>query len=224
MSTTRAPSKSSFRTYARARVLAAIVALELVLSACAESTDDEPRASAPGSGNDANVPLPTRQTDAHGRPLPFRTEHPQRWSDLNNGTDYEPCTALTMAEIHALDVDPDSVRDAAIANHQTARGCIWRLRNSAGGGLVQALGNDLPLQQYKAKRAVVVDWQPDIVINGRTVAVGHGLGDTECHTEVQSGTAIITTTVSIPTDTPPIDEICARAIAFTRATIVHMPV
>ncbi|MFT4127988.1 MAG: DUF3558 domain-containing protein, partial [Gordonia sp. (in: high G+C Gram-positive bacteria)] len=43
-----------------------------------------------------------RQTDDQGRRLPFDTEFPQRWSDGNDGTSYEPCTALSPDRLTEL--------------------------------------------------------------------------------------------------------------------------
>ena len=42
----------------------------------------------------ASVEPQIRQTDSMGRPLPFVTLFPNRWSGNNDGTPYEPCTSL----------------------------------------------------------------------------------------------------------------------------------
>ncbi|MEP9390846.1 DUF3558 family protein [Gordonia sp. VNK1] len=167
----------------------------------------------------------TRQTDEAGRPLPFETEFTERWSNLNDGSAYEPCTALDANDAAGLGLDPDSVRDVALANYQTARGCGWHFADANTSTLSQGVGNELPLPQYKKKYAVNINWLYDTAINGRTVAVGEpkGLQSHSCLTAVQSGSAIVTTSVIISVNPPPTPEICSKAIAFTRATIDKMP-
>ncbi|MGW5522364.1 DUF3558 family protein [Gordonia sp. NPDC003950] len=165
----------------------------------------------------------TRQTDDAGRPLPFETEFTERWSNLNDGSAYEPCTALDSEEVASLGLDPDSVSDAALANYQTARGCGWQFTEANTSTLSQGVGNDLPLRRYKEKYAVNINWLYDTTISGRTVTVGQQKGLHSCMTAVQSGSAIVTTIVIISVNPPPTPEICAKAIAFTRATIDKMP-
>jgi len=93
----------------------------------------------------------------------------------------------------------------------------WSLR--------QFVGNSADLAANKKKRSGPSDvWEPDISIGGRVVGI-HRLDDgADCDTYVQSGGAgVHTLVVHTGSPHPPSDEICARAIAFTRATIAEMP-
>lgn len=169
----------------------------------------------------SSISAGVRQTDADGRQLPFTTQFPDRWSKLNDGTAYEPCTALNSRELTDLGLNPTSVRDAAIANHQTARGCSWELIGSPTSIASQDTGNSPPLSAYKRQNVILIDWEPDIILDGRIVAIGTWKDQTSCTTNVQSGSAIVTTSVSILRAS--INELCAKAIAFTKATIGKMP-
>ncbi|MGC4934048.1 DUF3558 family protein [Gordonia sp. DT30] len=164
----------------------------------------------------------TRQTDSDGKPLPFKTKFPNRWNSNNDGTTYEPCTAVTSAILERFSLNPYSVTDAAIADHQTARGCDWTFREDRSAGIYQSLGNAPTLDDYKTSKSSVIDWLADTKIDNRRVAVGI-LRDEDCSTYVQSGSAVIVTSVSIVINPPPIDQLCAKAIAFTEATIDKMP-
>ncbi|MGC5248652.1 DUF3558 family protein [Gordonia sp. DT219] len=169
------------------------------------------------------TPSEIRHTDQRGMSLPFATRFPDRWSNLNDGSTYEPCTALTPPEISSLGLAPNSVADAAAANHQTVRGCRWTFTGSRTSTAYQEVGNAPALDVYKAKNGDILDWRPDIILNGRAVAVGVRKGRSSCTTHVQSGSAIVTTSFSVNIDPPPIDKICDMAIAFTEATIDKMP-
>ncbi len=67
-------------------------------------------------------------------------------------------------------------------------------------------------------------WLPDILIDGRVVGVHRFTNGANCDTYVQSGMAAVNTMVihhGSPHPAP--EEICAKAIEFTRATIGKMP-
>ena len=164
-----------------------------------------------------------RQTDARGRPLPFTNTFPRRWSNGNDGTTYEPCTAATMTILAANSLDPLSVKDAAIVDHQTARGCRWSINFYESAYLSQIVGNQPQLDIYKKQQNGIVEWMPDISIRDRRAAVGSSPSATDCTTFVQSGAAIVATRASMNIYPLTIDEICDKAIAFTRATIDQMP-
>lgn len=196
------------------------------VSCSAEELHNPPLASSTQQWESTNRPNSSdeiRQTDAAGHTLPFVTNFRNRWSDLNDGSTYEPCTALTDIELSKLGVDPLSVRDSAVANHQTARGCRWNLLSSRTSLAYQDVGNGPPLVQYKYKTSSLIDWYQNVEIGGRTVAVGVRKRQPSCTTHVQSGRAIVTTSISIPVNSPGLDQICAKAIAFTKATIDKMP-
>ncbi|MCM3894057.1 MULTISPECIES: DUF3558 family protein [Gordonia] len=203
----------------------------LLLSAClftlssCYSVDGQPRAEfSPTSSIGATPSTNTiRQTDDHGRSLPFSTKFPRRWSNGNDGTTYEPCTAATESILIANSLDPRSARDAAAADHQTARGCMWSLSDRNLASLSQFVGNQPDLDTYKQMNAQFVTWRADISMSGRRVAVSTTPSIPECTTFVRSGDAIVVTDLSISIDAPPINEICDKAIAFTRATIDQMP-
>lgn len=166
-----------------------------------------------------------RQVDDAGRPLPFRTVFPRRWSANNDGTPYEPCTAASAGPLASLNIDPSSVRDVASADHQTARGCQWEYRNERFAYISQFVGNMnrgvTTLAGYQAQYSFK-HWFPDQMINGRVVGVVTG-GPDECTTHVQSGRALVATTVGIGSTSNDVSENCRRALAFTRATIDLIP-
>nr|WP_246007667.1 DUF3558 family protein [Gordonia oryzae] len=170
-----------------------------------------------------STPASIRQVDANGKRLPFDTVFPDRWSNLNDGSSYEPCTALSDGELEALGLDQQSVTDGANANMQTSRGCDWRYRDSSTAVVSQGVGNDLPLEDYKKKYSTAIEWQYDTSMQGRPVAVGYPRFQDACTTAVQSGSAIVTTTAILFINPPPRDQVCAKAIAFTKATIDKMP-
>ncbi|GAA3965413.1 hypothetical protein GCM10022231_27680 [Gordonia caeni] len=127
-----------------------------------------------------------------------------------------------------LGVIPDSVRDVAGTDGQTLRGCRWQYRivpQSGSWSVSQVVGNSPGLAVDKqSKRSGVDIWMRDLDIQGRTVGV-HRLADgADCDTYVQSGEAAVNTIVihhGVPH--PPVEEVCERAIAFTKATIDKMP-
>lgn len=167
-----------------------------------------------------------RQVDDAGRPLPFRTKFPDRWNRANNGTAYEPCTALSEPSLERLQVVASSVRDAAGTNGQTLRGCEWEYRSVPGRGpwhVSQIVGNSPSLAHDKTMKSAPTDvWLPDEHVRGREVGVHYTTSGRYCATYVQSGRAAVDTIVSVVGKVPP-SEICDRALEFTRATISKMP-
>lgn len=172
-----------------------------------------------------------------GSPLPQRelvspdprsvTNHPgafpHRLNPGNNGTAYEPCNDANQRAVDTLGWDWSSRRDAATVDKQTARGCDW-LDKEQGSlwGLSQIVGNSPSLDAYR-KFNHFFDWMPDLMFDGRRVLV-FSMNSGTCVARVQSGTAGVNTLAhSFHVPTSPMHEICARAIAFTRATIARMP-
>ncbi|MGV9478297.1 DUF3558 family protein [Gordonia aichiensis] len=204
--------------------LTAIVAILVLSSTSCNAVEGTPIATAEDSTfSSTTSPIGPRQTDAKGRPLPFSTRFPQRWSKGNDGTSYEPCTAATSAILVANGLDPSSARDAAAADHQTARGCNWSFVDRRLATLSQIVGNQPKLDVYKKNNSTSVAWMSDISAADRRVAVGVTPSISECATFVQSGSAIVVTSAMFVHNPPPIAEICDKAIAFTRATIDQMP-
>ncbi|WP_157226625.1 DUF3558 domain-containing protein [Gordonia soli] len=166
--------------------------------------------------------LEPRQTDDQGRTLPFRTNFKHRWNSSNNGSTYEPCTSVTNVVQSKLGFIPNSARDSATVDGQTARGCRWRYPDSAWT-ISQAVGNSPSLSSYKALNSTAIDWLADIVIDGRPVGVATD-PSAGCTTYVQSGGAGVVTVASyIRLPTIPTSQICGRAISLTAATISQIP-
>uniref|UniRef100_UPI003D91BD80 DUF3558 family protein n=1 Tax=Gordonia sp. B7-2 TaxID=3420932 RepID=UPI003D91BD80 len=167
-----------------------------------------------------------RQVDDAGRRLPFMTVFPNRWSSNNDGTQYEPCTSVSDRVLASLGLDPRSVSDAAVADHQTVRGCEWDVLNRRRASASQYVGNlagsgASDLDGYKA----IFDdfrWFPDRMIDGRTVAV-FSLGVDHCATITVSGRALVFTDAALDRDDKDVSENCNFALAFTRATINKIP-
>lgn len=148
---------------------------------------------------------------------------PHRLNPGNNGTPYEPCIEANRRAVDALGWDWSTRHDAATVDKQSARGCDW-LDKSQGSiwGLSQIVGNSPSLDAYRRFNHLF-GWLPDEVIAGRRVGV-FTMGPGTCVARVQSGRAGVNTIVDYSRpNPPPISEICARAIDFTRATIARMP-
>lgn len=169
-----------------------------------------------------------RQTDDQGRRMPFETKHDRRWNRANDGSPYEPCTALSSLELHSLGVDASTVRDAAGTNGQTLRGCRWNALSTGRPipwSISQFVGNSEGLADDKKRRSTAIDvWFDDVVVEGRVVGVHRMRDGFTCDTYVQSGRAGVSTlVVHLGPTLPPPAEICDRALEFTRATISKMP-
>ncbi|WP_083837298.1 DUF3558 family protein [Gordonia effusa] len=140
----------------------------------------------------------------------------------NDGTTYEPCDALSSEVASSLKVNIGSQEDAAAATGQTARGCRWKLTDNRRWIISQIVGNSTSLSDYKASQADL-KWRTDIIANGRTVAISE-VNAATCSAHVQSQRSTVSTIAQFGSpQAPPIDEICNRAIAFTKATIDKMP-
>ncbi|MGC4963897.1 DUF3558 family protein [Gordonia sp. DT101] len=194
-------------------------ALLLLLAGCTSSTEGM---GVPASSQPA--PNGPRQMDDAGKELPFENNYLQRWNPSNDGTAYEPCTALTPPELAGLGIDAGSVTDAATVDGQSLRGCTWRRLPPAERDwrVAQILGNSTSIEQYKDKYRTNV-WRPDLSISGRTVGVMLDSGDS-CWTYVQSGEAGVLTKASyFSLPRKPYSELCDVAIDLTRATIDKIP-
>nr|WP_283255302.1 DUF3558 family protein [Gordonia sp. PP30] len=172
-------------------------------------------------------PMQIRQTDAQGRKLPFTTKFRHRWNSANSGTTYEPCTAAGSADVDRLGVDLTTVKDIAGTDGQTSRGCTWKysgVDRDHGWSVTQVVGNSPSLATDKQKRRSVSDqWRSDVTIDGRLVGLHTTTYGRACDTYVQSGQAAVSTFVSVIDRGIGTDEVCERALAFTRATIGQMP-
>lgn len=203
----------------RQTALAVICCVALVVAGCGQVKHAAGSTVPATRGQGSTSALPSHPK------LPFESVHPHRWSSANDGSDYEPCVALTAERLKELGVDTQSVRDAAGTDGQTLRGCQWSYRvvDGARWAVSQVVANSAGLEEYKKKYSDD-KWIADQVIAGRTVGVTNSSDLGQCMTYVQSGRAGITTLVihhRLPH--PPVDEVCERAIEFTKATIDKMP-
>ncbi|WP_415047363.1 DUF3558 family protein [Gordonia sp. (in: high G+C Gram-positive bacteria)] len=157
--------------------------------------------------------------------LPFKSTFTKRWNNSNDGTRYEPCTALDSSNLYVLGIDSSSVEDAAGTDGQTLRGCRWRyrMRDRNRWSIAQVVANSESLENYKHKYSTDY-WHPDLLISGRTVGVTESRDLGECMTYVQSGHAGVSTLViRHGISGEKVGGVCDRAIAFTRATISMIP-
>ncbi|MDH3009373.1 DUF3558 domain-containing protein [Gordonia alkanivorans] len=200
--------------------------LGLCCSGCTTPGSPSAVESSPASTSNPSQPT-TRQTDDMGRPLPFETQFPNRWSINNDGTSYEPCTQVPAEVVRRFRLSAESVSDVAASDFQTARGCQWILIDDGRSTISQAVGNMIHpedgLSGHKQLNSAASQWLPDIEIDGRRVLVG-ALNNADCTVYVQSGTAVVATSfLRFGRDRPPINEICKTSEEFLRATIQNIP-
>ncbi|WP_350339613.1 DUF3558 family protein [Gordonia sp. (in: high G+C Gram-positive bacteria)] len=184
-----------------------------------------------GTGPDLTVPTSStqtsagiRQTDAAGTTLPFETSFEKRWNSSNDGTTYEPCTAVDQEVADTVGLDLSTTADAALVSGQTLRGCTWNYAGEGIGGWTadQVVGDFESLESYKEDNKFF-DWHPDITLNNRKVGIA-AMNDTSCFTYVQSNDSGVATGAAyhrVPA--PTLDEVCERAIELTKATIDKIP-
>lgn len=194
-----------------------LLATSLLFAACGRSIDS-------GHTNDPSVATRT-SGESRYESLPFDSTFTKRWNSANDGTDYEPCVAASAQILSDLGVDPTSVRDAAGTDGQTLRGCDWEYRGDGGARwtVSQIVGDSEGLASYK-RRYQAGHWRDDLDLAGRTVGVIEEPDFGNCGTYVQSGASGVHTIVfHRGRPHPATDEVCERALAFTRATIGQMP-
>ncbi|WP_431309370.1 DUF3558 family protein [Gordonia sesuvii] len=200
-------------------VLITIVAVA-ILTGCGEADSSRDESATTITTQEGS----TRQTDTSGRPLPFTTGFEKRWNSSNDGTDYEPCTAVDSSTAESVGLDIHTVADAATVDGQTLRGCTWEYSNPAldGWSADQIVADYESLEAYRLRNASF-NWLSDIQISGRTIGIG-SLSSNDCFTYVQSeGSGVITAAAFNSSPNPPLPEICDRAIELTRATIADIP-
>lgn len=198
-------------------------ALILALSGCTvEGEHVSANRAASSSQPQTTSTSSLRQTDKEGNNLPFRTTFANRWNSNNDGTSYEPCTSISAEDVENFGLDATSVKDAATADFQSARGCSWRFANKPLATLSQYVGDADSLASYKRENAATSNFLADTAINGRTISFDT-LGQRECTAIIQSQRALVFTTVILAADPPPVAEICDTASNFTRATINQIP-
>lgn len=182
----------------------------------------------PVSSSSAPVaPSGIRQVDDEGTRLPFETSFPNRWSINNNGTSYEPCTQVPDDVIARSGFGPETVKDAAASDFQTARGCTWTSSLDGRSSLSQIVGNLLDPQDglpgYKQQHSPATTWFPDRQVLGRRVLVGSTMRG-ECAVIVQSGDAVVVSSITrVGPGRPVAEEVCTDVAAFVDATIAQIP-
>ncbi len=183
-----------------------------------------------GVDSDSNVEAPSstsvviRQTDDAGKPLPFENTFPKRWNSSNDGTPYEPCTAVDQDVADEVGLDLSTTADAASVSGQTLRGCSWDYAGEIIGGwnANQIVADFQSLESYKRNNPNFT-WRENIVVNDRIVGIA-SLNQTSCFTYVQSNDSGVSTGAAYHTlPAPTLDEVCERAIELTRATIDKIP-
>ncbi|SDU28932.1 DUF3558 family protein [Gordonia westfalica] len=202
----------------------AVVILSYTLVGCSVAGSPE---AAPSTSNTVPTEPEVRQTDDEGKALPFLTPFPNRWNANNDGTSYEPCTEVQDGDLQRSGLIPGSVTDVAKSDFQTARGCRWTFRDDGRSSLSQSIGNLSHPEQgvlgYKRENSETMRWYPDVVLDGRTVVVG-SLSPIECTATVQSGKAIVgTTVVRLGENKPAPEEMCETALGFLRSTLARIP-
>lgn len=209
----------------RARRSCAIASLLIWTSACTSVTGEP--ISEPQSPIATTSTPGIRQTDSSGRNLPFVTDFQNRWNINNDGSTYEPCTQVSNDVIRSFGLDPSSVHDVAASDFQTARGCDWRYAEDGRSSISQFVGNILRpnegLSGHKDLNQAGTTWFPDIEVEGRRVLV-ESMMPGDCTVYVQSGTAVVITSVTrLGFRRPATQEVCREATAFLRATIDEIP-
>ncbi|WP_431840563.1 DUF3558 family protein [Gordonia hongkongensis] len=205
---------------------ASAITLALVCTTGCTTVTGEPIAGTPGPTSTAAPSV--RQTDGAGRNLPFATEFANRWNINNDGSTYEPCTQVSDDVIRKFGLDPSSVRDVAASDFQTARGCNWKLIQDGRSSIAQFVANILRpnegLTGHKTLNRAGTTWLPDIELEGRRVLV-ESMMPGECTVYVQSGTAVVITSVTrLGFHRPATEVVCNEATDFLRATIGEIPV
>ena len=201
------------------RSLSTTLAL-LALTPLACAVDGSPTATT--DSVTTSTPQSIRQTDARGVRLPFTTTFPDRWSSGNDGTTYEPCTALTSTELRAAGLDPSTAEDAAVVNHQTVRGCIWYFTGGSESGTLSHATGNMPTFEQNMEDRDQYQVSYDITLNGRHVLVD-SIDAAACMTTVKSGRSPVLVRVSKLFKPIGREAVCKRAIDFTRLVIDRMP-
>ncbi|AWO84338.1 DUF3558 family protein [Gordonia terrae] len=202
------------------------IALVLVSTAACATVTGEPMAGSPSSSHTSVSSV--RQTDGAGRELPFVTKFQNRWNINNDGTTYEPCTQVLESVLRQFGLDPASARDAAASDFQTARGCDWTFADHARSSISQFVGNlvrpDEGLTGHKILNQAGTTWLPDTEVEGRRVLT-ESMMPGDCTVYVQSGTAVVITSVTrLGSRRPATEAVCREATDFLRATIDEIPV
>ncbi|MEJ9079044.1 hypothetical protein WKY82_11525 [Gordonia malaquae] len=174
-------------------VLILMVATAVAVAGCGEG----------GGAVRGLFPGAARQTDDHGRELPFRVTNPRRWNDQNDGTTFEPCTGLAEETLRELMIDPSSAEDTETSD-AADRGCRWTYSTPE-------FRNVVTIQQ------VVAD--PHSGSPEPTDTAPHGSDDgseSSCSAQFTHSAAVVTTTAEGPSGNR--ETLCMLAMYFHVAT------
>ncbi|MET9328588.1 DUF3558 domain-containing protein [Tsukamurella sp. NPDC003166] len=169
-------------------------------------------------------PVGAQQSHNSPKPLPFTPTIKDRTNDRTDGTSFEPCNAYSNAELAALEINPDSIEDAAKVDAANYRGCHWRgidytIRHG-GTRYSQIVGREMTLEQYKRYMASL-RWQTDRTVHGRTLAVA--AENDNCLAVFRSAESIVATIVATTNTSPGNTVECERAVAFASLAISKAP-
>ncbi|MDT0223051.1 DUF3558 family protein [Gordonia sp. AC31] len=207
------------------RILPTAFALGACLAGC--TTPGLPQSESISSQVQSTSTPAVRQTDDAGRALPFETEFPNRWSINNDGSPYEPCTQVSSETLRQFGLVADSAVDVAGSDFQTARGCRWKYGDDDMSFVAQFVGDIIRpaegLTGHKKLNQAGKTWFPDTFLNGRRVLVS-SIGAGACSVYIQSGSAVVVTTVSrFDLEPPPTQALCEVATDFLSATVNQIP-
>ncbi|KXP12549.1 hypothetical protein AXK60_04860 [Tsukamurella pseudospumae] len=156
--------------------------------------------------------------------MPFTPTINDRTNDRTDGTTFEPCNAYTDAELIALNINPETITDAAQVDSANYRGCRWRAQNytaaRGGGQYSQIVGREMTLDQYKRYLSTKV-WQTDRMASGRPIAVA--AENNGCSASFSSEQSIVTTIATSTNPSPGNVLECDRAVAFASLAISKAP-
>ncbi|NDZ93274.1 DUF3558 domain-containing protein [Streptomyces sp. SID6673] len=201
--------------------ISAIAMACVVLTSCSNSVTGLPAGETINTSSDSKSP---RQTDENGVQLPFDNTFSDRWNSSNDGTSYEPCT-VDKRKLTGIGIDASSVRDAAIVDGQSLRGCRWKYLppKTTFQDIYQAVVNSESLEWYKIHNSIGNIWLPDRVVDGRSVGTASDKSG-GCIAYLQSGAAAVITGASYNlTPSLPVPEICGYVIDMVTATIDKIP-
>lgn len=194
---------------------AAVLAVAAMVSGCTVSVEGEAVSAGTTASNGATT---------SARPLPFVPQFEGRTNERNDGTSFEPCTAYSEEEMKSLGAEPRTLTDVMISVSPNYRGCRWDSLSRVAY-FSQTLGNELSLENYKAKQSRR-PWQPDRRINGRTVIVTTE-GDNGCFASFMSEKAIIHSAYAVDgtgaEPSPGLVDECNKAIEWATLAISKAP-
>lgn len=180
-----------------------------------DQTQSETPAERGSSGATTSVSLPIART------FESRTNY------KNNGSEYEPCIAVSPLVAASIGLKPETIEDVASIPRDGIRGCKWRSQSESGGwAMTQAVSNWSSLARFREFNQLGSEWLPAQEIRRREVGVYRehaGSPMPTCATYVQSGGAGVITMVRNSFRPPSQFDECAKAVEATAAVIDQIP-